>query len=60
VSEPAGEALRADGIGGGLGRSLVKRQILCVDEPICVGKAGGGLGRGWCGTAAGRGEEAVY
>ena len=58
VSEPAAEALRADGIGGDPQRSLVKWQIVCVDEPVGVGTADGGLGRGWCGTAAYRGEEA--
>ena len=50
--------MRAEGIVGDLGRSLVKRQILCVDEPVCVGTTDGGVGLGWCGTAAGRGEEA--
>ena len=58
VKEPVGEVLRADGNGGDPRRSLVGREILCVDEPVCVGTADGGLGRGWCGTAAGRGEEA--
>ena len=43
---------------GGLGRSLVGREILCVDEPVCVGAADGGVGRWRCWTAAGRGEEA--
>jgi len=58
VREPAGEALRAEGIGGGLGRSLVKGEILSVDEPVGVGTTEGGLSRwrGW--TGAGRGEEA--
>ena len=50
--------MRAEGIVGDVGRSLVKRQILCVNEPVGVGTADGGLGRGWCGSAAGRGEEA--
>jgi hypothetical protein len=48
----------AEGIGGDLGRSVVRREILCVDEPVCVGTAEGDLGLGWCGTAAGRWEEA--
>ena len=57
MREPAAEALRADGIRGDLRRLLVGWKILCVDEPVCVGTADGGLGRGCCGTAAGRGEE---
>ena len=50
--------VRVDGIEGDPRRSLVKRKMLCVDEPVCVGATDGGLGRwrGW--TAAGRGEEA--
>ena len=45
MREPAGEALRAEGIRGDPRRSLVKRQILCVDEPVGVGTADGGLGQ---------------
>jgi hypothetical protein len=58
VREPVGEVLRADGIVGDPRRSLVGREILCVDEPVRVGATDGDLGLGWCGTAAGRGEEA--
>ena len=53
-----GETLRAEGGKGDSWRSLVRRQILCVDEPVGVGTTDGGLGWGWCGTAACRGEEA--
>ena len=42
VREPVGEVLRADGIGGEPRRSLVGREILCVDEPVCVGRCGQG------------------
>jgi len=58
VSEVGLGGVRADGIGGDLRRSLVGWKILCVDEPVCVGAADGGVGRWRCWTAAGRGEEA--
>ena len=58
VDEPAPEALRAEGMVGDARRSLVGRQILCVDEPVGVGAADEGLGGGWCGRAAYRWEEA--
>ena len=58
ANEPAPEALRAEGMVGDPRRSLIGRQILCVDEPVCVRTTDGGLGRGWCGAGACRWEEA--